>query len=602
MTHKNIIDLKQVCFAYHVPAQADVLAVQNTSITVHPGQHVVILGRNGSGKSTVAKLINALLLPSSGSVVVAGFCSDDPEQVIDIRRRCGMVFQNPDNQIVGTTVEEDVAFGPENLGVPSSELPDLIDSSLIAVGLEDYREQAPTQLSGGQKQKLAIAGILAMKPQCMILDESTSMLDPASAREFMDLVTKLREEQGITVVEITHDMQAAMQADYVYVMSEGEIVNSGTPREIFTQPEQLLAAGLEIPAHLAVLHDLAPQFFTGTGSRPFTYDEVTDALQSLQVKNSDYKLDEASVQPNSQAPIIMEISGLSHTYGQGSPNAFQALTDIDLTIRRGEFVALVGHSGSGKSTLITHFNGLMIPQTGSVKVCDLFVKEKKDIKQIRKHVGLLFQYPEYQLFEESVYLDIAYGPKQLGMTEDEIKQAVLSAAADTGIDENLLDRSPFDLSGGQKRRVAIAGVLSMNPDVLVLDEPAAGLDPVGRREILGYLKTLKNRGKTIVLVTHNMEDAAELADRIVVLNRGKIVADGTPEQIFSDQDLLKKAKLTVPAITAYANYLVQRQMIPYTVFRQADLVNLLRGNLTACFQTGSEDKPSDVRRITSTEE
>ncbi|MDO5689679.1 MAG: energy-coupling factor transporter ATPase [Tissierellia bacterium] len=248
----------------------------------------------------------------------------------------------------------------------------------------------------------------------------------------------------------------------------------------------------------------------------------------------------------------IELKGVNYIYNKGNPFEVSALTNIDLTIEQGDFIGLIGHTGSGKSTLVQHLNGLYRPTSGEVLVGGLNTKDKgTGIKQIRQKVGLVFQYPEHQLFEETVYQDIAYGPKNIGIPENEIEERVMDAMELVGLDYmTIKDKSPFELSGGQKRRVAIAGVLAMHPRVLVLDEPTAGLDPRGRDEILGYLKVLhREKNICIVLVSHSMEEIARLANRILVMERGQIVMDGAPKEIFLEEDKLEEMGLGIPQIT-----------------------------------------------------
>lgn len=243
----------------------------------------------------------------------------------------------------------------------------------------------------------------------------------------------------------------------------------------------------------------------------------------------------------------VEIKNLSHTYMRGTPFESLALDDISFSIADGEFIGVIGHTGSGKSTLITHLNALIKPETGSVIINGIDLSdENADLKQVRRNVGLVFQYPEYQLFEESVAKDIAFGPKNLGLSENEINERVKEAIALVGLDAALADASPFELSGGQKRRVAIAGVLAMRPDIMVLDEPAAGLDPAGRSDMLRIVKNLHDSGRTVIMVSHSMEDVGRMCDRLIVMNHGKIAFNDVPAKVFSHPDELKAMGLDVP--------------------------------------------------------
>ncbi len=260
--------------------------------------------------------------------------------------------------------------------------------------------------------------------------------------------------------------------------------------------------------------------------------------------------------------MAIKIENLNHIYMPGSPFEKKALDNVNINIDDGEFIGLIGHTGSGKSTLVQHLNGLLKPHSGKVLINGRDTLAKgEELKKIRCDVGLVFQYPEHQLFEETVYKDIAYGPKNLGLSKEEIDERVKDAARCVGLPADVLDKSPFDLSGGQKRRVAIAGVISMRPRVLVLDEPTAGLDPAGREEILSQIKSIYDEGNmTVILVSHSMEDVARLVKRLIVMNVGKVFADGTVDEVFSKGSELKNIGLNVPQIHILINELVARGM------------------------------------------
>ena len=282
--------------------------------------------------------------------------------------------------------------------------------------------------------------------------------------------------------------------------------------------------------------------------------------------------------------MILEIKNLSHTYMPGTAFSTDAVKNINLKINQGEFIGLIGHSGSGKSTLIQHLNGLLKGTSGEILIDGYnILSDKKKLKDLRFKVGLVFQYPEAQLFEETVYDDIAFGPKNMGLSSEEIDARIKEACELSGVKEELLDKSPFDLSGGQKRRVAIAGVLAMKPEVLILDEPTAGLDPKGRRNILASIKALhKKTNMTVILVSHSMEDIANNVDRIVVMNKGEICMDGTRNEVFSNFEELNKTGLGVPVISKVFFELKKQGFdIPgdvYTVdYAKEVIINLLKG-------------------------
>ncbi len=557
----DMVRFADVSFAY--PSDQGVIqAIQNLNLTIRQGSHVAIIGHNGSGKSTFARLCNALLLPDQGQIFMGGLTASDMEAVYEIRRICGMVFQNPDDQIVASSLEEDVAFGPENLGLTTAEIQSRVQDALARVGLLAYARKSPQNLSGGQKQKLSVAGVLAMHPSCLVLDESTSMLDPQAALDLMDFVTELCRKEGLTLINITHNMEEALRADQVYVMSQGEISLSGSPREVFAQPSRLTKENLVLPFHLGLyqsLLDTVPDLAYPTSHEDLAYG-LAKLLQPLNQTQID-RLCASNPEPPARlsssdvAFPLLEVKDLSYTYNAKSSRAQKVLHQINLQIKRGEILVLCGHSGSGKSTLISHFNGIYKPQEGEVRVLGYDSRNKEDLIKIRQMVGLVFQYPEKQLFAGTVAEDIAFGLRQQKLAEAEIQTRIQEVAALVDLDSNLLEWSPFELSGGQQRRVAIAGVLAMQPEVLVLDEPAAGLDPLARQTMLEEIKALNRKGKTIVMVTHNMEDAAYLADRIAVMAEGRILAVDQPQAIFDQPDLLAQSGLALPASLSFSHAL-----------------------------------------------
>ena len=285
---------------------------------------------------------------------------------------------------------------------------------------------------------------------------------------------------------------------------------------------------------------------------------------------------------------IIEAKALTHTYSAGTPFEHKAIDNVELQVMPGEFLGIIGHTGSGKSTLIQHLNGLLRPTDGQILLDGTDIWEKpKEIRKVRFQVGLVFQYPEYQLFEETVYKDIAFGPKNMGLEGEEIDRRVRQAAAFAGLDEDMLERSPFELSGGQKRRVAIAGVIAMEPKVLILDEPTAGLDPRGREAILAQLRAYhEQKGNTIILVSHSMEEIARNVDRIVVMSHARKLMDGTPEEVFSRAGELLQVGLDVPQVTKVAMELQKRGLLQdssvYTIEELARRLLTLKGGEEPC--------------------
>lgn len=575
-----MIECRGVSFSYDGAA----LALDGIDLNIEDGEFFCILGGNGSGKSTFAKHLNALLQPDTGTVCVNGMDASDPELVYDIRSTAGMVFQNPDDQLVATLVEDDVAFGPENLGVESAQIAQRVREALKAVGLVGFERHETHALSGGQKQRVALAGVLAMEPRVLILDEASSMLDPRGRKGLMKACHALHE-RGMTIVMITHFMEEAAEADRVAVFRAGRVAMLGTPDEILTQADELARLNLDMPASCCLGRALRAKGVPVhaqvreadmVAEVAQAYTERSEAGTAGQSSASQSEIADGAVpadnEDNASEPVI-EISHLSYSYSLSArerrrwhkrsaaegasnkqtlwgndPSSPWALRDVSLTVCRGEFLGLAGHTGSGKSTLVQHLNGLIRPQEGSVYALGLDLANKKDADAVKAKVGVVFQYSERQLFAETVAQDVAFGPRNLGLSQAEVARRVESSLARAGLDlATVGDKSPFELSGGQQRRVAFAGVLAMEPEVLVLDEPMAGLDPAARSDFLELIDRLHRDGLTVVMVSHSMDDLANCCDRIVVMNEGTVFAEGTPAQVFAHADELKSIGLGVPA-------------------------------------------------------
>lgn len=630
-----MIECRGVSFCYDGAA----LALDGIDLNIEEGEFFCILGGNGSGKSTFAKHLNALLQPDAGTVCVNGLDASDPELVYDIRSTAGMVFQNPDDQLVATLVEDDVAFGPENLGVESPLIAQRVREALKAVGLAGFERHETHALSGGQKQRVALAGVLAMEPRVLILDEASSMLDPRGRKGLMKACHALHE-RGMTIVMITHFMEEAAEADRVAVFQAGRVAMLGTPDEILTQADELAQLNLDMPESCRLgmalrekgmpicakvreadmVADIAQAYAersrTGIAGRPFASDpripdnvssaiDGADALESvIEISHLSYSYSlSARERRRWHKRSAAEGASNKQTLWGNDPSSPWALRDVSLTVCRGEFLGLAGHTGSGKSTLVQHLNGLIRPQEGSVYALGLDLVNKKDAAAVKAKVGVVFQYPERQLFAETVAQDVAFGPHNLGLSQTEVARRVASSLARVGLDlATVGDKSPFELSGGQQRRVAFAGVLAMEPEVLVLDEPMAGLDPAARSDFLGLIDRLHRDGLTVVMVSHSMDDLANCCDRIVVMNEGTVFAEGTPAQVFAYADELKSIGLGVPAAQRMALALA-RADVPlrldglYTVESLADeLADLLIGCSDGSSNVSDEAESKTVAR------
>lgn len=546
-------------------------AVDEVNLDIKPGQFIAILGHNGSGKSTLAKHMNAILVPTEGTMWVDGKDTKKDENIWDVRQTAGMVFQNPDNQIIGTVVEEDVGFGPENLGVPTDEIWERVEDSLSAVGMIEYRHHSPNKLSGGQKQRVAIAGVVAMRPKCIVLDEPTAMLDPNGRKEVLRTVEELRRKEHVTVILITHYMEEVIGADRVFVMDKGHVVMEGTTKEIFSQVETLKKYRLDVPQVTLLAYELQQKGYP-IPDGILTVDELVSALEACGMKkaqaqkvasseNVDALQKKDALEDSTREPIL-KLENINYVYSAETAYEKHALNDVCLDIYEGEFIGVIGHTGSGKSTLIQHLNGLLKATSGALYYKgENIYQEKYNMRELRNNVGLVFQYPEHQLFEIDVLSDVCFGPKNQGLSEEECKARAIEALQLVGLPEKYYTASPFDLSGGQKRRVAIAGVLAMKPKVLVLDEPTAGLDPKGRDEILNQIAYLQKEGNlTVILVSHSMEDIAKYVDRIVVMNKGNKMYDAAPKEVFAQYKELEKVGLAAPQVTYIMHALAEKGM------------------------------------------
>ncbi len=586
----NVMEFKKVYFSYEsgenggeeIFGSDSSFAVNGVDLTIKEGEFVAILGHNGSGKSTLARLANGLLTPDEGEITVFGLSTAEDKQLFDIRKQVGIVFQNPDNQTVASIVEDDIAFGPENIGLPREEIGQRIEFALNAVGMQAFRGATPSRLSGGQKQRIAIAGVLALKPRVMILDEATAMLDPKGRREVMDVVLRLNKEEKITVIVITHFPEEALLADRAIVMSRGKIVMEGKPEDVLCRGEELKKYSLTMPTPVRVCRELSKGGLAVQDAYdvPSLTENIAKAISAAKPENirirgvgthSTPKIPEGDV-----GRVLCQ--HLSHVYNPSSAFETFALHDVNVEIFPGDFFGIIGHTGSGKSTFIQHLNALLkvptaekkykakkpkkgapIPLKTILQVNGYDLTDKKaDFKTLRSKVGMVFQYPEYQLFAETVFEDVAFGLKNFksDLTKDEIESAVKEAIQTVGLDyEVVKNRSPFELSGGQKRRVAIAGVIVTKPEILVLDEPAAGLDPLGKEEIMQLLHKLHREWcKTVIIVSHDMDEIAENCNRAAIFSEGNTVAVGEPKTFFDDVKKMTELGLDVP----FAAKLVER--------------------------------------------
>ncbi len=514
------------------------VALDDVTLEVCRGERVCVLGANGSGKSTLASVICGLLAPDEGDVELAGHavCTGgvpDLAAYRDARRQLGLVFQNPDDQIVTSVVADDVAFGPENLGVPRAQISARVARELRRVAMEKYAHADPSRLSGGQRQRVCIAGALAMEPAVLVLDEPSSLLDVRGRAAIMRVMGRLAAA-GATLVHVTHFMDEALAADRVVVMQHGHVALEGTPDEVFAakNAQVIEALGLEMPfeARLAVALRQAGAAGGAIAAPGTPSDEKP-----------------AACVPAAE-PLAILARDLGFSYG---PDA-QALDGVSLEVPARATTAIVGQTGSGKSTLLRLLCGLEAADAGSLTVCGINAATKRGRRQVRRAVGYVMQHPERQLFAQTVAEDVAFGPRNQGLSAAEVERRVAHALDLVGLADRR-NASPFELSGGQQRLAAIAGVLAMEPELLVLDEPTAGLDPRGRARLRALMADLAAHGVTLLQVTHSMEDAAR-ADHVVVLDQSHVLAAGTPAEVFcpANEPQLTAVGLGLPRPLAYA--------------------------------------------------
>jgi energy-coupling factor transport system ATP-binding protein len=547
--------IKDLKFRYRGEKES---ALDGISLDISKGEFLVIMGASEAGKSTLAACFNGLIPHYTrgaikGEVIVQGTNTAD-SSVPELAENVGIVFQDFEAQLFSTNVELEIAFGPENFAVPREEIGRRIEENLHYVGLEEFRNRPPFTLSGGQKQKLAIASVLAMQPTILVMDEPTTDLDPISKQGIFDITNQLRKRDDITLIVVEHETEEALHADRIALIKDGKLVQVGTIEEILKQVELLEELGV-MPLGI-------PKFFKNMGytDLPLTPAEGIETFHKTGWKISDDKYaqllekEKLAVQHDEQ-PII-QCRDLEHTY----PNGVKALNGIDLDIYKGEIVAVVGQNGSGKTTLAKHLNGLLTPTNGDVMVNGMHTKEQGVFK-IGQKVGYVFQNPDHQIFSELVYDEIAFGPRLREIPEEEVDKRVkeaLEAVGLTGFEEE----DPFSLTKSGRQRVAVASVLAVQPDVLILDEPTTGLDYKEQSSMMDMVRRLNEQGSTIIFVTHHMWVVAEYAHKVFVIKDGRILLDGTTREIFAQEEILKASYLRPPHFVQFSNQLGKTFLSP----------------------------------------
>ncbi|HET7271907.1 MAG TPA: energy-coupling factor transporter ATPase [Rubrobacter sp.] len=544
-------------------------ALEGVDLEVAEGEFVVVMGPSGAGKSTLCVSLNGLIPHffrgrMEGEVKIRGHSTREGK-VGEFAREVGLVFQDFEAQLFSTNVALEVAFGPENFAVEHDEMERRVKSVLGRVRLEGFEDRQPATLSGGQKQRLAIASVLAIEPRILCLDEPTTDLDPAGKLGVFEIAGELKDRDDVTLIVVEHETEETLEADRIVVLRDGQIIADRPAREILRDVELLEESGVMPLQVTRFFHEMG----LWQAQLPLTPEEGSQEFRrrGWRINPDHHRALAAEDEQRAEGygePII-EVEGLSHRY----PNGFAALEDVDLTVREGEFLAVLGQNGSGKTTLVKHFNGLLKPTEGTVKV-EGEETTKQGMLRLGQRVGYVFQNPDHQIFSETVFDEVSFGPRIREMDDDEVRERVDEALSAVGL-EGRGDEDPFGLTKGERQRVAVASVLAVRPDVLILDEPTTGLDYAEQRSMMDLVRRLNEAGSTIIVVTHTMWVVAEYAHRAAVVRDGKIVLSGTVREVFSQEDELWDASLRPPHIVSLGNSL------GYPVLSVEELVRVTEG-------------------------
>ena len=522
-------------------------ALQNIQGQIEDGTFIVVMGHGGAGKSTLCCGLNALVPKFfrgqyQGRVLVKGQ-EVARHRVADMSRLVGLVLQDFEAQLFSTNVELEMAFGPENHCLPRPEIGRRIHSYLTFVGLEKLRHREPATLSGGQKQRLAIGSVLALEPKVLVMDEPTTDLDPLGRDEVLSVAKGLREE-GRMLLIVDHEPETAVTADQVWLMRDGQVISQGPPSEILLNTAAIESCGIKT---LPILELFQSMNWRGN---PLTVETAIELIQKNRLaRRRERKFKPASSHDAHGFPILKaeELRYIYPTYH------VEALRGIDLSIREGEFIAILGQNGSGKTTLAKHFNGLLKPISGRMLVQNKPTTEYSH-RELARWVGYVFQNPDHQIFARTVAEEVGFGLKMQGETPKTIEKRVAEALEVVGL-QGYEQKVPFALTKGERQRVAVASVLAAQPQVIILDEPTTGLDYRHQRNTMEMLKRLNQYGHTIIIITHSMWVAAEYASRTIVMMDGRILSDGPTRWVFADETRLIEASLFPPSLVKLSNWL-----------------------------------------------
>ena len=554
---KDIV-LENVTFTYEGSKRA---AIKNIDLNVRQGEKLLITGPSGSGKTTICRLLNGLIPhyfygELKGKVTVRSLDTVSNDITV-LSSKVGLVFQNPEEQLVCPTVADEIAFGPENLCVPREEILNRVKEGLTIARLGEYSEINPFALSGGQQQSLCVAAIVAMHPEILVLDEPTANLDAQGTKLVHSMITSLMEREKRTLVIVSHNLaELAELVDRVIVVNNGEKILDGTPAEAFEKSQSLHQIGLAPPqvSRLALILKESGIDIIGNGFPPYTLEDAyTRIVPLLEKTKSSQPLEKSSLESvtnertDQQRDPILETQDLSHIY-EGT--SVEAVKDLNIKIYPGEFVGIIGQNGSGKTTLVKHFNSLLRPTKGKVFVNKVDTTTVP-ISQLAMTVGYCFQNPDHQMVAFKVRDEIEYGPKNIRLPKEEIAKRTLDALNEVGMGW-AIDEYVNELSQGERQKVALASVLVMRPQALIVDEPTTGQDPATSQRMFELLTELNQKGSTILIVSHNLDLVARFVNRVIVMKDGIILYDGNPRGAFSKPKMLEETSCQPPEMTRFA--------------------------------------------------
>jgi energy-coupling factor transport system ATP-binding protein len=486
-----------------------------------------------------------------------------------------MAFQDPETQFLLSRVDEEVAFGPQNLAYEPDEVREIVSWALEVTRLSELRMKDPVELSGGQKQRTALAATLAMRPKVIVLDEPTSMLDPIGKEEIIEIIKSMKEQKLVeTIIVVEHHIEElAQMADRFILLQNGKILLDEPTEKFFSDIDFLVEHGVRVPDVCAISGYLKRRGLLG--NLTLSLEDAINALSRLfnekRIRPSKRTVETKQIYATTEDEVAVDVSNLHFVY----PDGTVALRGVDLKIKKGEFVALIGQNGSGKTTLSKLMAGIYKPTLGSIKVFRMDTKVTPT-PQLIARVGYVFQNPDHQIFNDTIRKELMFGLRNLLsfrlVKEEEIESRIREAMQITGIPEHILEEHPFLMSKGMRQRIAIASVLSMKPQVLIVDEPTTGQDTPQSIEVMNFLKKLNEMGHTIIIITHEMWIVAGWAKRTIAMAEGKILLDGPTKEVLSNADVLKRTFVKPPQITLLAQALYKYDM-PKDILTVAEFMN-----------------------------